>query len=361
MERGVFIYLLAGVAAIMAAGCEKESKDNGLSGSTGPVEKDTVAHIPVERVIFRMNGEICSGGENDSLKLYEEGLRTFEIAGYEPWNADVPVVDSVNFYRDVYAFSYTGDSIYVLGGSYAAPKNHYVSAVGEGFRGWKGRALDGLPPVQFYNYVNRSYDYASVETQDGVQRVRWRDIGKLRRYRIEILLRQEVPGKFVFYFYELENRVALPDTIKVAPGETVHLQPVLQAPGEFGILQYTKGHVAKSYTPLNENTVRTHYEGDMGNPNLTEDGKRYTDSKICLTSGGILSVARDWDPAKAASRGGAIYNTVPICVIAMPEGDSQVESFSRSFTFPGGNVANLSPTPFFCNSVVQIVPARGEQ
>ncbi|MBR4088625.1 MAG: hypothetical protein IKK19_04905, partial [Bacteroidales bacterium] len=160
MERGVFIYLLAGVAAIMAAGCEKESKDNGLPGSTGPVEKDTVAHIPMERLIFRMNGEICSGGENDSLKLYEEGLRTFEIAGYEPGNADVPVVDSVNFYRDVYAFSYTGDSIYVLGGSYAAPKNHYVSAVGEGFRRWKGRALDGLPPVQFYNYVNRSYDYA---------------------------------------------------------------------------------------------------------------------------------------------------------------------------------------------------------
>ena len=361
MERGVFIYLLAGVAAIMAAGCEKESKDNGLSGSTGPAEKDTVAHIPVERVIFRMNGEICSGGESDSLKLYEEGLRTFEIAGYEPGNADVPVVDSVNFYRDVYAFSYTGDSVYVLGGSYAAPKNHYVSAVGEGFRGWKGRALGELPPVQFYNYVNRSYDYASVETQDGVQRVRWRDIGKLRRYRIEIILRQEIPNRFTFHFYELENRVTLPDTIKVAPGETVQLQPHLQAPEEFGILQWAKGHAGKSYTPLNENTVRMHFEEGMGNPNLTEDGKRYTNSKIYLTLGGILSVAADWDPSKAVAKGGAICNTVPICVIAMPEGDPQVERLTRSFAFPGGSVASLAPTPFFCNSVVQIVPVKGGQ
>ena len=361
MERGVFICALLLIAAIMVSGCEKESKDNGSPGGTGPEEKDTAVTIPVERLIFRMNGEICSGGESDSLKLYEEGLRTFEIAGYEPGNADVPVVDSVNFYRDVYAFSYTGDSVYVLGGSYAAPKNHYVSAVGEGFRGWKGRALGGLSPVQFYNYVNRSYDYASVETQDGVHRVRWRDIGKLRRYRIEILLRQEIPNRFTFHFYELENRIALPDTIKVAPGETVQLQPDLKAPEEFGILQWAKGHAGKSYTPLNENTVRMHYEGDMGNPNLTEDGKRYTDSKICLTSGGILSVARDWDPAKAASRGGAIYNTVPICVIAMPEGDPQVEGLTRSFAFPGGNVASLAPTPFFCNSVVQIVPAKGRQ
>ena len=135
----------------------------------------------------------------------------------------------------------------------------------------------------------------------------------------------------------------------------------MKAPEEFGILQWAKGHAGKSYTPLNENTVRMHYEEGMANPNLTEEGKRYTNSKIYLTLGGILSVAADWDPSKAIAKGGAICNTVPICVIAMPEGDPQVERLTRSFAFPGGSVASLAPTPFFCNSVVQIVPVKGGQ
>ena len=140
-----------------------------------PPQEEQVGYIPVEKVVFRLNGELYMSGEgnpSDTVKLYEEGLRTLEIVGYEPDSAAPPVIEAVNFYRDVYSFNYTGDSIYILGGSFAQPKNHYVSPVGEGFAGFVGKKIapvghererervpeEELPAVSFYNYVNRTYE-----------------------------------------------------------------------------------------------------------------------------------------------------------------------------------------------------------
>lgn len=355
MERGVLFYLAVVIAAMMAAGCEKDTAVGIPVEETNPAEKDPEPFTPVERLFFRMDGEICNGGEGDSLKLQEEGLRTFGIAGYEPAGATLPIIDSVNFYRDIYSFSYSGDSIGILGGSYALPKNHYISAEGRGFADLKGKALSDSTDVKFYNYVNRSYDYTQIQQDRQPLRIRWRDIGRLRKYRVEVVLRQPSPNSFTFHFYELENRIVLPDTIWIRPGEKVELNPTIEAPNEFKILHWSKGHAAESYNPLNGSAVTEAFNATIGNDNLTEKGKRYTNSKIHLTNDGVLSVDADWSPSRAMSLGGAVYDIIPICVIAMPQGEPQVEKMKRAFTFPGGNRIEQYPTPFYCNSVVRIV------
>lgn len=339
----------------MCAGCEKETAKGNSGEDIAVPDKDSVKFVPVERLVFKMNGKVCGGGEGDSIKLYEEGLRTFSIAGYEPAGATVPVIDSVNFYRDIYAFSYNGNSVYTLGGDFAAPKSHYVSPVGKGFEGWRGMSLRGLPQVRFYNYVNRSYDYASIEFEGETKRIRWRDIGLLRKYRIEVVLRQNPPNKFTFCFYELENRVTIQDTIRISPGETLQLDCSVESPYEFDIKEWAVGYLSGRTSPLNAEQVNVNFQQQMNNHSLTEDGRRYTASKVHLSPDGILAVDADWDPQKAMAAGGAIYNTLPICVICMPEGDTAVMKMKRLFSFPGGKVIEQYPTPFYAGATVQIL------
>lgn len=454
MEKKILFLLLLCGAVILVGGCEKCSVKENQGEESGEVsqknpneedtqeypDKDSIRFIIVDKLIFEMNGSICVAGEDDSLKLYEEGLRTFKIAGYllggqelscnlssgiskalsdtmageafetlpgimsngtalplsdiisgdafEPLPGIMssgtalplsdtmgilPVIDSINFYRDIYTFTHDGDSISVLGGSYATPRNHYVAPVGVGFDALKGVPVSEACQINFYNYVNREYDQTSREVDGRVESVRWRDLGKLRRYRIEVVLKYPAtaanqlnsqapcrpdcpaPGRFVLHFYELENRVSLPDTIRISPGESIRLEPVLEAPEEFNILQWAKGRASKSNGMLNRYTVEQQFIRDIENPNLTEEGERYTSSKLHISEEGVLSVDSDWSPGLALSSGGAIYNSVPICVICMPQGDPQVELMKRSFTFPDGNIIEQYPTPFYCNSVVQIV------
>ena len=168
MKKKVFCLLFSG---IMFACSEQKPLDI----PPAPPQEEQEQFIPVEKLVFRLNGGLyASGGANppDTIKLYEEGLRTLEIVGYEPADAMPPTIEAVNFYRDVYSFNYTGDSIYILGGSYVQPKNHYVSPVGEGFAGFVGKKIapvghegerervpeEELPAVSFYNYVNRTYE-----------------------------------------------------------------------------------------------------------------------------------------------------------------------------------------------------------
>lgn len=182
----------------------------------------------------------------------------------------------------------------------------------------------------------------------------WRDLGKLRRYRIEIILRQQGENKFTIPFYEKENKVTVPDTIDISPGDTLQLGYQADAPAEFNIFEWARGSATNAFNPLNAKSVEEAFYAEMENPLLTEEGKRYTFSKVHLSPTGLLTVDADWDPTGATAAGGAIYNSIPICIIFMPQGTPLVEQMKRTFRFPDGKEIVQYPTPFYYNAVVRI-------
>lgn len=351
--------LLSGIIS----GC---SDQKPLDTPPVPPQEEQVQHVPVEKLVFALNGELyVSGGANpsDTLKLHEEGLRTLEIVGYEPADAATPTIEAVNFYRDVYSFNYSGDSVYILGGSSALPRNHYISPVGDGFEVFVGKKIP--PAVRFYNYVNRSYDETTIDRGSGLETVRWSSIGKDRLYRIEVTVqgvnRRGEPERKVFSlpFYELENSVQIMNlqdgVIEISPGDTIFLQKLVNAPEEFTQYEWVKGNATMRFNPLNGDAVERAYKDMMENPLLTEKGMQYTYSMIHLGRDGELAVESRWNPEDARANGGAVYTTIPVCVIMMPHGSRQSESFRREFLFPDNAVYEVFPTPFFCNTQVKIV------
>ena len=370
MKSRIFYFLLCGIIG----GC---SEQKPLDIPVTPQEEAQKKSIPVEKLVFRLNGKLYEcGGVNslDTAKIYEEGLRTLEIAGYLPLDATAPVIEEVNFYRDVYSFNYAGDSIYVLGGSFAQPKNHYVSFVGDGFEKLVGKMVppveggddlgEGLPAVKFYNYVNRSYDETILDKGNGPESVKWSDLGRHRLYRIEVTFSVMTPhgdketGVFTFPFYELENSVEIADlqdgAISISPGDTISLNKLVNAPEEFTQCEWVKGSATARFNPLNGDAVEEIYKKNLGNPLQTEAGMRFTDSMVHLTREGMLWVDSHWNPNDAASNGGAIYASIPICVIMIPHGSSQSSEFSRDFLFPDSTRHHVVPTPYFCNAQVKI-------
>lgn len=351
-----------------------------------PPQEEQVEYIPVEKVVFRLNGEFYESGEgnpSDTVKLREEGLRTLEIVGYEPADAAPPIIETVNFYRDVYSFNYTVDSIYILGGSFALPRNHYVSPLGEGFAGFLGKKIppvrhkgeqerereeepeEELPVVSFYNYVNRTYDETVIDRGNGPETVKWSSVGKDRLYRIEVAV--TVPGmnggqggkSFSLLFYELENSVQIRNlkdgVMEISPGDTVCLEKVVAAPPEFTHCEWVKGIATNRFNPLNAKAVQQAYQEMMEDPLLTEKGMLYTWSMVHLDRDGMLTVDSRWNPQDARAYGGAVYATVPICVIMMPHGCPQSVAFKRDFLFPDSSSYEVFPSPFFCNALVRIV------
>jgi hypothetical protein len=92
----------------------------------------------------------------------------------------------------------------------------------------------------------------------------------------------------------------------------------------------------------------------MENPLLTEKGMQYTYSMIHLGRDGELTVESRWNPEDARANGGAVYTTIPVCVIMMPHGTGQSLEFSRDFLFPDNILHKEFPTPFFCNAQIKI-------
>ena len=359
----------------MAFGC---SGHKPLDIQPQPPQEGEQQYIPAEGLVFRLNGKLYTAGgtiPRDTARLHEEGLRTLEIAGYTPEDAAPPTIEAINFYRDVYSFNYAGDSICILGGSSAQPKNHYVSPVGEGFGPLVGKmvppvgrdsSLGGqLPPVRFYNYVDRIHDETVVDRGNGPETVKWSSIGKYRLYRVEVAVAMQnaggTAGKKVFSlpYYELENSVQVENlrngVIEISPGDTVYLQKLVNAPPEFTQYEWVKGNATTRFSPLNGDAVEGAYNEKVSNPLQTERGMRFTDSMVRLGRNGMLTVDSRWNPVDAASNGGAIYATIPICVIMMPQGGSQSDSLVRDFLFPDNILHKEYPTPFFCNAQVKIV------
>lgn len=354
------------------------SGQKSLDIPSAPPQDGKVQYIPVEKIVFRLNGELyTSGGANpsDTSKLCEEGLRVLEILGYEPADAAPPIIEAVNFYRDVYSFNYSGDSIYILGGSAAQPRNHYVSPVGDSFEVFVGKkvppvqqdtvSVGQLPAARFYNYVDRSCDETTIDRGSGPETVKWSSIGKNRLYRIEVVVRaQNQNGEmerkaFSLPFYELENSVQIMNlqdgVIEIRPGDTISLQKLVNAPEEFTQYEWVKGNATMRFNPLNGDAVEQAYKDMMANPLLTEKGMQYTYSMIHLGREGELNVESRWNPEDARANGGAVYTTIPVCVIMMPHGSRQSESFRREFLFPDNAVYEVFPSPFFCNTQVKIV------
>ena len=343
-----------------------------------PPQEEQETYIPAEKLVFRLNGGLYASGEAnppDTVKLYEDGLRVLEIVGYEPADATPPTIEAINFYRDVYSFNFTGDSIYILGGSHAQPKNHYVSPVGDGFEVLVGKKIppvrqgegpgEQLPAVKFYNYVNRSYDETVIDRGNGPETVKWSFIGKDRLYRVEVEVSAKKPGgeverkKFFLPFHELENSVQIMNlqdgVAEISPGDTINLQKLVYAPPEFTHCEWVKGNATVRFNPLDGDAVEQSYKEQMENPLLTEKGMLYTYSMLQLQRDGTLTVDPQWNPHDARANGGAVYATLPICVIMMPQGGSQSDSLSREFLFPDSTLHKEFPTPFFCNAQVRIV------
>lgn len=371
--KKIFAYekLLSFLLCGLMSGC---SGQKPLDIPVPPQEEEQKKFIPVEKLVFRLNGELyeCGGiNPSDTARVYEEGLRTLEIAGYLPAEATASVIEEVNFYRDVYSFNYSGDSIYVLGGSSALPKNHYISAVGDGFQALVGKRIypageqgASIPQVRFYNYVNRSYDETTIDRGDGPVTVKWSDMGRQRLYRIEVTVSSMTPqgekktSVFTLPFYELENSVEIMNlqegAIIISPGDTVSLNKLVNAPAEFTQCEWVKGNATARFNPLNGDAVEEMYKKNLGNPLQTEEGMRFTDSMVHLSREGVLWVDSRWNPEDAASNGGAVYASIPICVIMMPHGSSQSSEFSRDFLFPDSTLYHVAPTPFFCKARIKI-------
>ncbi len=371
MDARVICILMCGIML----GC---SGQKPLDIPSPPPQDGGHQSIPLEKLVFRLNGKLyTAGGTNphDTVKLHEEGLRTLEIVGYTPADAVPPKIAAINFYRDVYSFNYTGDSICILGGSSAQPKNHYVSSVGEGFEKFAGKKIPPansclpfsapLPPAMFYNYVDRIHDETVVDRGNGPETVKWSAIGKYRLYRIEVAVVVENAGEaperkvFTLPYYELENSVRVENlhngVIEISPGDTICLQKLVNAPPEFTQCEWVKGNATARFNPLNGDAVEYAYKEKVSNPLQTEPGMVFTDSMVKLGRNGMLTVDIQWNPADAASNGGAIYATIPVCVIMMPQGGSQSDSLCRDFLFPDNILHKEYPTPFFCNVQVKIV------
>ena len=293
MGRG---FLICMVLIALFCSCEKGTVREDI---TAFPDKDSTATLPAETLIISLDGIrqriSLQGSMHDTIILQEEGLRSFGIIGYEPQDAVPPVIDSINFYRDVYSFNYSGDSILIMGGSYAAPRSHYLAFLGRSFNDLKGVEMSGSTQVLFYNYVNRSYDKCTIEKDGELCTVWWRDLGKLRSYRIEVVLKQSSgENRFTIPFYEKENGVFLPDTITIAPGDTLQLPYQVSAPAEFTISECAVGIANDAISPLDGQTVSAAFQKVLENPLLTEEGKRYTCSKVHLTPEGLLWVDADY-------------------------------------------------------------------
>ena len=335
--------------------CSKDLPEQGSDIADGHN-----SFIPVESIVFELNGKrYTAGGANstkDTITLQEEGLRSFRIADYKPKDAyPIPSVAGVNFYQDIYAFNYTRDSIVTLGGEYAKPVNHYLHFTEGNFLQLTGTYLAETDTIRFYNKVNRAYDISVVEIDGIMQEVKWESLGKLRRYRIEINVMQQEDKMsksqtFSLPFYERTNKVNIagfPDKastyIELSPGDSLQLEFTLTAPKEFDTYEWAKGAANDRFDILNGETVEQLYMTDMQNPLLTEKGKRYTDSMVILGRNGLLWIDKDWNAAQATSNSGHIYNEIPLCIIMMPRHNSQ-------------EIATINdPTPFFCNGAVRII------
>lgn len=317
----------------------------------------------VESVVFELNGTRytagAANGNNDTVILQEEGLRTFKIVGYKPEDAyPAPSVGRINFYQDIYAFNYFKDSIIILGGEYAKPVNHSLNFTDGNFGQLHGTSLAKTDTIKFYNKVNRAYDSSVIEFDGIMQELLWESLGKLRRYRIELIVVQQGEEiyrehPFTLPFYERTNKVEIigiphksSQYIELSPGDSLQLEFNLRAPEEFATYEWAKGAANNRFDTLNGDNIELSYMSDLRNTLLTEDGKRYTDSMVTLSRDGMLSIDKNWEANKAASNSGHIYNEVPICVIMMPHKKS------------GYNTAANKPTPFFCNGVVKVIAGK---
>ena len=326
----------------------------------GGTESGEKAFIPVESVVFELNGtRYRSGtdnGKNDTISLQEEGVRVFKIVEYEPADAyPVPSVADINFYQEIYAFNFAMDSIVTLGGEYAKPVNHYLNFTEGDFLLLAGMTLPETDTVKFYNRVNRANDMSVVETDGAMQMILWESLGKLRRYRIAVNVVQQRENindrhTFTLPFYEKTNKVEIlgfpheaSPYIELFPGDSLQLKFRASAPEEFTRYEWTKGNANERFEILNREQIGKLYMAELQNPLLTEGGKRYTDSMISLDINGMLRVDKNWDMAQAASNGGHIYNEVPVCIIMMPHQNSDEDA------------AQNMATPFYSNAVVKIV------
>lgn len=393
MSGAPVIRSMTAAVLLLAAACSKgegPQVENTPGGpGQGPQEEQAV---PVEKLYIELNGQTyCAfaggggvllepqgqdepqeqnvtapSGTQDTIRLQEEGLRCLKITGYEPENARPPLIDSIEFHHDIYTFTFNKDSITVLGGSYALPDNWYLSPVGEGLLAFKGRSIMEAGEARFYNYSNRSYDYATVEVDGEMVNIPWLELGKPRGFRVVFTLGQKGENRFELPFYELPNRVEIltgegqdaqgpqKNSIKVSPGDTLQLRYAAAAPEEFNVFEWCLGTATERYSPLNAAAVEGDYLREVANPLLTEDAVRYTLSKVHLSREGFLVVDADWDAENARLRGGGVFNEVPVCVIGMPAGNPLVEAMDRSFTFPTGERRSFPPTPFYSNATVRI-------
>ena len=206
--------------------------------------------------------------------------------------------------------------------------------------------------------VNRTHDMSVIEIDGIMQQVKWESLGKLRRYRIELNITQQEgetskEQTFSIPFYEQTNKVEIsgfPDTstpyIILSPGDSLQLVFRSVAPEEFTIYEWAKGVANKRFDSLNREHIEQLYLSDLNNPLLTEEARRYTDSKVSLSRNGMLKVDKSWDAGQATSNGGHIYNEVPVCIIMMPQLNSQDITTANT------------PTPFFCNGLVKINTKR---
>ena len=392
MPGTVVVRSMAAAVLLLAAACSKGEGPQGEDTPGGPGKgAQEEQAVPVEKLYIELNGQTyCAfaggggvllepqgqdepqgqgatapAGTQDPIRLQEEGLRRLKVTGHEPADAPSPVIDSIEFHHDIYTYSPNTDSISILGGNYALPDNWYLLPVGEGLLALKGRSITEAGEARFYNYSNRSYDYATIEVDGKPVSIPWLELGRPRRFRIEFTLGQEGENRFELPFYELPNKVDIlagegqevpqRKLLKVSPGDTLQLQYMARAPEEFNVFEWCLGTATPRYSPLNAVAVEGDFLRETADPLLTEEGMRYTLSKVHLSREGLLVVDAGWVPEKARSSGGGTFNEVPVCVIGMPAGNPQVEAMARSFTFPAGESRSFLPTPFYCNATVQIV------
>lgn len=326
-------------------------------------------YIPLEALIFELNGEVVKTNSKDTLILQEEGARSLKFLGYEPSNASVEgiQIDSINFYRDIYTFNYAGDSVIIREDKATiAPDNHYICFVEGSFENLcKGVSQMQGEQIKFYNYVNRNEDFTTVLAGNEEKRVQWEeDLGKFRQYRLEFIVKGEREQKFYLPFYEGINGVEAVmefvseegnPCVKIAPGDTLQLEFKKKAPQEFTQFEWCKGEATERFNQLNAKSVGEAWERKIENPLLTEEGMRYLNSKLHLTPQGKLFLDADFTVQGAQSAGGAFFTTIPISLILMPAGSPQSNTMGRSFTFPSGVMLSLFPTPIYCNCTVEII------
>lgn len=329
------------------------------------------SYIPIEAMVFELNGERIRTDSKDTVLLQEEGVRNLKFIGFEPSNAtDISGarVDSVNFYHDLYTLNYREDSILIKNDAKsAAADDYYLYFLSGSFGQFCALTPQEGAEISFYNYVNRNADFATLQGDSASRRVHWEDFGKYRLYRLEFSV-MAAEGKkvqrFSLPFYERRNKVKIlaegvaqdgTPCIQIAPGDTLQLEFSGDMPEEFTIYEWCKGVATERFGQLNRFNVEGAWSLQMEDTLLTGAGMRYTDSKIHLTPDGTLTLDKRWCKEGAATSGGGICTTIPISLILMPQGDMQVEGMKRTFTFPNGHTMETSPQPVYCNGVVEII------